>query len=91
MHPRNTDSIYLQIMAGKPDFPLSFSGEVWYISLESEPHKKVYIVLDTEQIVFKHYSNRSNHIDDLPADFQIAIKERHIGNIPRASGKVCCF
>ena len=33
------------------------------------------MILDTQQGVFKHYNKRSNHIDDLPADFQIPIKD----------------
>jgi tRNA A-37 threonylcarbamoyl transferase component Bud32 len=55
--------------------PLSFSGEVWFSAKWQINDKKVYLVLDTDQGVFKHYNKRNNYINDIPADFQIPIKD----------------
>ena len=55
--------------------PLSFSGEVWFSAKWQINDKKVYLVLDTTLGVFKHYNKRSNYIDDIPADFQVPIKD----------------
>lgn len=55
--------------------PLSFTGSVWFSAKWLINEKIVYLVLDTIQGVFKHYNKRSNHIDDINADFQVPIKD----------------
>ncbi|OMJ79085.1 hypothetical protein SteCoe_20943 [Stentor coeruleus] len=62
-------------MAANEETPLSFSGEVWFTNDCGAEDQKVFLVLDSEEGVFKHYSKRSNLIDDLPPDIQFQIRE----------------
>lgn len=56
------------------DPPLSFSGELWYFR-HLQPDIKVFLVLDTSSLEFKHYHSRLSYLNDNPPDFKYVLSD----------------